>query len=196
MNQLRGYTAKVRSDGAISFIASTAGVKRDGQEIRQDRWLLDNYRKNPVVLWAHSYGGQYLPIGKAVKVGVERGALLADIVFDPGDSFAQQVKRKYESGFLNAVSVGWNNILRGADTWHELLDISAVPVPGDPEAVKRMFELLKRRDGGQAAPVGDISQEIREMIVLVKRIELQLNIEAFQEDLRRAYYLATGKRLK
>ena len=36
---------------AIRFVASTDGVKRDGMALRHDRWLLDNYQRNPVVLW-------------------------------------------------------------------------------------------------------------------------------------------------
>lgn len=129
--------------GPMRFTASTEGVARDGMVISAEGWKLENYRKNPVVLWAHDYLGRTLPIGRAVNVAVEGKALVADVVFDPADDFARQVERKYRTGFLNAVSVGWETKLiepskngqsaRVAEA--ELLDISAVPVPGDPDAL-------------------------------------------------------------
>jgi len=133
---------------AIRFTASTDGVKRDGMALRHDRWLLENYQRNPVVLWAHDYSGRTLPIGRAdVVVDGGQRALVTDITFDQADEFARQVEAKYRGGYLHAVSVGWNNVKRGGDTWHELLDISAVPVPGDPDAliarqVRALQELL------------------------------------------------------
>ena len=121
---------------AIRFVAATEGVKRDGMALRTDRWLLDNYRRNPVVLWAHDYSGRTLPIGRAdVTPDMQTLALMADITFDQADEFARQVEAKYRGGYLHAVSVGWNNIKQGSETWHELLDISGVPVPGDPDAL-------------------------------------------------------------
>lgn len=123
-----------REGDPLRFVASTEGVKRDGKALRSDRWLLDNYRANPVVLWSHDYLGRTLPIGRA-DVQVEGDRLVADVVFDRDDEFARQVERKYRDGFLNAVSVGWEDVRRGGDLWHELLDISAVPVPADPDAL-------------------------------------------------------------
>jgi len=131
----RGYRQDSDSD-VMSFVASTPGVKRDGIEIDQTAWQLDNYEHNNVVLWAHDYW--QLPIGTA-DVRLEGDQLLADITFDEADDFAQTVERKYRDGYLNAVSVGWRDVTVGEGddehTEHELLDISAVPVPGDPDAL-------------------------------------------------------------
>ena len=144
---LRAYheRADQSSDtGPIRFIASTEGVGRDGLIINADGWQLDNFRANPVVLWAHDYGGGRPPIGRA-DVEVSGKKLMADVTFDPDDEFAQQIERKYRSGFLSAVSVGWDTIemapsdnpnMAGRVTKADLLDISAVPVPGDPSALK------------------------------------------------------------
>lgn len=115
----------------IRFVASTEGVKRDGQELRVADWRVDNYRKNPVFLWAHDYMGQHLPIGRA-EVGFEGRHLVAEGYFDQDDEFARQVERKYRNKFLHSVSVGWGE---SEDGGNELLDISAVPVPGDPDAL-------------------------------------------------------------
>jgi HK97 family phage prohead protease len=140
-------------DGSpIRFIASTEGLARDGLIIDSGGWKLDAYRSNPVVLWAHDYMGQHLPIGKAVTVNVEEARLVADVQFDQADEFARSIERKYRQGYLNAVSVGWNTLAvkpskAGAApriTEAELLDISAVPVPGDPEAlIERQYAALR-----------------------------------------------------
>ena len=123
----------------IRFIASTEGVKRDGKELRSEAWRIDNFRRNPVVLWAHDYIGNHLPVGRA-EVGFQDRAMTADVTFDTGDEFGANIDRKYRSGFLHAVSVGWDELADG----NELLDISAVPVPGDPDAlIQRQLRALR-----------------------------------------------------
>lgn len=146
---IRGYceraAAQPEPGTPIRFVASTEGVARDGMVIAADGWDLANYEANPVILWAHDYGGRTLPIGRAEKVWVDGRKLMADVVFDQNDPFAVQVEQKYRNGFLSAVSVGWDTKemqpAKGMDgapkvTRAELLDISAVPVPGDPKALK------------------------------------------------------------
>lgn len=133
-NFLRAYYTRAdgeNTSGPIRFIASTEGIKRDGKDLKVEDWALDNYRANPIVLWAHNYGwDSTLPIGRA-DVSIDGNALMADVTFDPDDEFAQAIERKYRSGYLHAVSVGWDT----RDKTNELLDISAVPVPGDPDAL-------------------------------------------------------------
>lgn len=117
----------------IRFTATTDALARDGLVIELDGWQLDNYRDNPVILWAHDYRGERPPIGRGDVADWPSVA----ITFDQADEFARQVERKYRDGFLNAVSVGWdtNEKTNERITQAELLDISAVPVPGDPGAL-------------------------------------------------------------
>jgi hypothetical protein len=130
----------------IRFLASTEGVKRDGINLRVEDWYLNNYRRNPVVLWVHDYFGRQLPIGRAeVSQDLNQRALVADVTFDQGDEFAREVERKYRAGYLHTVSVGWNEIEIDRRRVYDLLDISAVPVPGDPDA------LMERMQRGLAA---------------------------------------------
>lgn len=127
----------------IRFVASTENLGRDGMVIEQRGWKLDNYRANPVVLWAHDYRGEHLPIGRTVDLVTPGRTLVSDVVFDQDDEFAVAIERKYRAGFLNTVSVGWDILDfapgRGSEpprvTGADLLDISAVPVPGDPHAL-------------------------------------------------------------
>lgn len=124
--------------GPIRFIASTEGVKRDGRDLKITDWRIDNYRRNPVVLVAHDYIGR-LPVGRA-DVGFEGSSMIANITFDPDDPLAQEIERKYRAGFMHAVSVGWDT---QEDGGNELLDISVVNVPGDPDAlIQRQMRAL------------------------------------------------------
>lgn len=131
--------AEHKAGEPMRFIASTEGVKRDGKNLDMSRWRLENYRKNPVFLWVHDYWGTKLPLGRA-EAQVEERQLLADVTFDQEDEFARQVESKYARGFLHTVSVGWDETKEGYD----LLDISAVPVPGDPDAlIERQYRALQ-----------------------------------------------------
>lgn len=118
----------------IRFVASSHEAARDNFTIRQDRWTLDNFRRNPVVLFAHDYGRP--PIGKGTPSVTERGLEL-DVTFDQGDPFARDIERKYRDGYMNAVSIGWDDVKAEgeAEPYHDLWEVSAVPVPSDPGAL-------------------------------------------------------------
>jgi len=133
----------------VSFIISTAGLDRDGDTIQPDGWVLDNYRKNPVILWAHDYS--LPPIGKSVRTVIENGNLVADAEFVPPEidgGFGRMVEQMLEEGFLNAASVGfmpidYERLADDPDGWglnfleQELWEWSVVPVPSNPEALAR-----------------------------------------------------------
>lgn len=145
---IRGYCERAAHPAdpgsPIRFVAATEGIGRDGLVIAADGWELDAFRANPAFLWHHDYTGQRPPIGRVDTVEVDGKRLLADVRFDQGDPFAVEVERKYRDGYLNAVSVGWETKEvappRGGDQparvlKAELLDISAVNIPGDPNAL-------------------------------------------------------------
>jgi len=130
----------------ITFRASVESEDRAGDVIKAEGWELDNYRSNPVVLWAHRH--DLLPVGKSVDVWIENGALMATIEFAPTE-FAQQIYRLFKEGFLRGVSVGFRALKssprsRRNGSEHqrvtvferqELLEISAAPVPMHPLAL-------------------------------------------------------------
>lgn len=146
----RGYLergeGRASPDDPLVFVAATEGLKRDGLDLRMEGLDLDRFQANPVVLWAHNYWSP--PIGRATSVHVDGARLLIEVVFDRTDPFAAAVEGKYRSGFLNAVSIGFDPT-RVTDAegnevpWYEggvveaweLWELSAVPVPADPQAL-------------------------------------------------------------
>ena len=126
-----------------TFVISDETVDRQGEIVKQDGWDFENFKKNPVILFGHdSYD---LPIGKAVDVYTEGTKTFAVIefaveIYDKAAVIWNMVK----AGILNTVSVGFinqeydNNEL----TKNELLEISIVPVPANPNAI-----VLAAKDG-------------------------------------------------
>jgi HK97 family phage prohead protease len=137
------FDADVREVGAraLQFVISTRGPDRDGDNINQRGWLLDNFKANPVVLWAHDY--KALPVGKATEIGVRGDQLMATVQFVPAEIYplAETVFQMLKAGFLRATSVGfrplkWHTRADGIDfDQQELLEFSIVPVPANPEAL-------------------------------------------------------------
>jgi len=125
------------------FRATSGVMDRQGEIVTPDGWQTDTFMLNPVFLAAHNYDS--LPIGRVVSISNDGAGLIADVVFDMDDPDAVKIARKYEMGFLSAVSVGFKSIER-TGSWgdannpikhlkKELLEISAVSVPANPEAL-------------------------------------------------------------
>jgi hypothetical protein len=141
----------------IPFTASTQGIQRDGLDLRASGWRLDNFSRNPVFLWNHDYTAE--PLGRVAPAATGT-VLRAEVVFDQEDERARRIESKYRRGFLSAVSVGWDFVdqhgqrmnawtlsadqMRDA-AFYDLLELSAVPVPADPNAlVARQRTALRR----------------------------------------------------
>ncbi len=120
--------------GTFSVVISTEDIDRHGESVNMDGWQLDNYRMNPVVLWAHDYSQP--PIGICTSIGVKDGKLVAQGKFVPADAnpFAQEIRKLYDMGAVRATSVGFiaNDVAGNVITQAELLEFSFVPVPANP----------------------------------------------------------------
>lgn len=141
------------SKRGMTFVASDESVDRYGDIIRANGWDLSNFKTNPVLLFGHDSSA--VPIGKVPDIRVEGSRLVADVEFRPeGDSAAaDDVYSALQGGFLSAVSVGFlptkapNMIWAADDPKHEkwptgfefvgqeLLELSVVPVPANPQAL-------------------------------------------------------------
>ncbi|MFJ4687063.1 hypothetical protein [Streptomyces sp. NPDC088789] len=123
----------------LPIVAATAGRKADGLNLVMDGVELGRFESNPVIGYGHSYWGREgLPKGRAENTRVDGEQLLMDVVFDQGDEFARDIERKYRHRFLNAFSIGFDVHDLDDDgtvtTW-ELFEVSAVPLPMDPNAL-------------------------------------------------------------
>ncbi len=154
-----GVSAVARAEGEIEargpvlrFVASTGAVDRFEEVVDQRGWVLDAYRRNPVFMNAHRYGDAGQVIGRAVRCGVVEvdggPALVIDVEFAVDVSpLARVVYGLYAGGFLNAVSVGFmpleleeapvegSQAVRLIFRRQELLEVSAVAVPANPECL-------------------------------------------------------------
>lgn len=129
-------------DRTLEFTITTETKDRDKDTISSDGWILDNFLKNPVVLWAHKYDQP--AVGKALEVRKDGNGLKSRVEFATADiyPFADQVYKLYKNGYMKAVSVGfipieWEENKEGGYNFkkQELLEFSLVPVPANPEAL-------------------------------------------------------------
>ena len=143
------------------FIISSNARDRHNTVLNVKKWDLKNYKKNPVVAFAHDlYGGLFtkadpdMIIGKG-KVYLEGDNLMGEVEFEPEDvnEFAEKILKKVDFGTLRATSVGFYEKNKGKygkgeeaegepnETYYyggqELLEFSVVPIGSNPEAVKR-----------------------------------------------------------
>lgn len=143
---------------AITIISDK--VNRAGFRVNVAGIKLDNYTKNPILLFMHNRAGnewsgrtkeeERLPVGKLVNLRVEKGALVADDpIWDEKDSFAMTLKSKFEGGFMSAFSAGLIPItVSDAPEWvlqgqtrstiveSEMIEVSFVDIPKDGLAVR------------------------------------------------------------
>ena len=132
----------------VSFVASSATPDRYGDIIDVKGWVLDNYKRNNVILLNHD--SNQLPIARG-NVYVRNDKLIVDVEFDKEDQRAAEVERKVKAGFMNAVSVGFRPLESKSrselPTDHkyygqrgmyyskaELLEVSIVTIPANGEA--------------------------------------------------------------
>jgi HK97 family phage prohead protease len=142
------------SDRTLEFVGSDETPDRDHDIIEVAGWNLAEYMKNPVFLWAHQHHD--LPVGKAINVIKDIAAkkLRFKIKFPTAEEypFADTVYRMYKGGYLNATSVGFRGVkyqtrnepeVQMLPEWQrgrryieqDLLELSAVPVPANPNAL-------------------------------------------------------------
>lgn len=126
-------------------VATDSSIDRDGEIVDPAGIDTKNFEKNPVLLWAHDY--RQAPIGKVVSIKRDGSRLLFTPEFAVGISEqARQYYEMFKAGILNAFSIGfvpkeWTD-RQNTDgsytrifTKTELLEISAVPVPANPNAL-------------------------------------------------------------
>jgi len=139
-------TEEDRQSGTITVEINNDDIDRHGTVVMPSGARTHNFEQNPVVMWQHGHGvAGSVPIGRAESIRTEDNALFAQVRFDENDSFAREIKRKVEEGFVNAASIGFRPSNQRSDTvdgeqvtvvdeW-ELVEFSMVSVPSNPSAL-------------------------------------------------------------
>jgi len=131
-------TFEKAGDGATYHaIMSTAVVDRHGEIVYQN-FDLKSFKKNPVLLDSHNYDSIENIIGRVKNPTSKTGALEGDLQFARMNPRGVLAENLVEGGFASAVSIGFIPMEfdeKGNITKSELLELSVVSVPANPEAL-------------------------------------------------------------
>lgn len=147
-----------KADDDIVAVASTDLEDRHGEIVSNDGWQLENFKNAPRLLWAHDH--KDLPIGDVQEIWVEKekdnkgSTLKFKPRFQEVTEKGRAIKELVKQGFLNTFSVGFQALETDHDedaksgvkiTQQELLEISLVNVPANPEAMTLAYKHLKEQ---------------------------------------------------
>ena len=149
----REQAAPPPADDPLEFVMSDGSVDRMGDIIEPDGWRLDNFRRNPVALFAHD---PLLPVGTWHDVGVRKGQLTGRLeLMEPVTDQLRHIQAAVKGGVLRAVSVGFHSdsfepLGKGSGkrfTEAELVECSLVSVGANPNALAMAKALGIPREG-------------------------------------------------
>ncbi len=141
-----------KTDAGGRITISTSGMDRDRDRVLPRGAMLDNYLKNPVVMWGHSYDKPTDVIGKTTNLEITDAGIVADFELRPAanDQDPQNVVRLlWDGGWIRTASIGFRplvaepNEFGGHDfkEW-ELLEWSVTPVPANAAALRLAAKAL------------------------------------------------------
>ena len=174
----------VEEDG-VQWVLSDMSLDRDMERIDPTGADFRNYKKNPVVLWAHDYTRP--AIGKLQNPKVKDGVVVGKVVFDSKDNdpFAYMIGQKVKAGIISSGSVGFKptNVEFVEDSkdptrlihrkW-ELLEFSVCNVPAN-------FNALAQRE----ADVEDTKVTDKDKMELADAIsKLAAKIDALDAEIK------------
>ena len=179
----------------LDFIASDNTLDRYDEVIEASGWNLTNYRRNPVFQNSHKYGDVIFTLGKALITEVRGTALFQRIQFAVDvNPMAKIAYGLYKAGCLSAVSVGFIPIRWEQGTQdapyrrkyleQELLELSAVAVPANPNAL-----VMGLKSGAL------VKADLEDALALVRSLASAMSDQSDQSDASSslAGLLATGK---
>lgn len=198
-SELQDVEVKGLGDNEIEIVGSTEAIDRDGEVLSIDGWDLKHYNKNPVVLESHDYWSP--AIGRA-KVSIKDKKMIFKIEFPPEGVHprADLFKKLYKLGFMKASSVGFipkewelgdgDKKPRRTFTKQELLEISLVTVPSNPEALLNEKGIVDAKANGQLNDVDfeQLTKWVKELTVnkgvnpAPEAAEMKAVVEPFEKN--------------
>jgi HK97 family phage prohead protease len=146
----------------IIGISSTEDEDRDGEVVKQSGIDFKNFLStNPILLANHEGHDIRSVIGKVKRIWREDNKTLFEAQFSKASELANQAYEMVKEGILNTFSIGFmakafDEKKPGIITESELLEISLVPIPANPNAIvvaknldnkfaKKTYEMWKRQ---------------------------------------------------
>lgn len=159
----------------LRAVFSTADTDRHGEIVDQKSWILDDFEKNPVILFGHDHSQP--PVGKVIDLMYnQRGDLEGTIKFAAKEyPFANVIWNLYKGGFMRAFSVGFSagkvDVVEGTVVLSQntLYEISTVSVPANAMALAKSKGLdvsaLEDKFVAQDAGEKDATVVVEEVVV-------------------------------
>lgn len=137
------------------LILSDSSLNRYGYRVLTSGLNIENYKKNPILLYMHfrdegsPIWGNYKAVGHIEDLQINGDELSGIPVFDKVDDLSKEVSAKYEAGTFSAASIGIRIIATSANkdlllpgqtretvTESELMEVSIVDIPANANAVR------------------------------------------------------------
>lgn len=127
---VNGLDELAEKNGTFEVCISTEDVDRHGEIVKQDGLNVDNFMKNPVVLFGHNHWA--LPIAVCTDIEKRDGKTYAKGIF-ASHTQAQAQRELHDMG-ISATSIGFIEKERDGNiiVESELIEFSFVPVPANP----------------------------------------------------------------
>jgi HK97 family phage prohead protease len=208
----KNYTdAKVEkaSSKDVDFmaIASTGAVDRHGESVSVEGWNVKEFKKNPVLLWAHDHTQP--AVGHATKIWVEgkgkSAKLMIEGVINDATELSRSVKQLVKDGVIKTMSVGFRALEMEGNTFtdQELLEVSFVNVPANSQAMITAYKSLSSKGFSDEAikQVGVATDFSREIIELRKelaelKVKTLVKVESPTASYGRSVFETRQKNLK
>ncbi|SMO48097.1 phage protease [Solitalea koreensis] len=168
------------------IIISSESVNLYGFRVLTDGIDIDQYDKNPIMLWMHNraFGTKdnvFLPIGNVIELKREEldgvgKVITGQPMFDDTDEFAKSIYNKFENGTLRMASAGLNpktwsddeSLLMPGQTGYTLVksvlqEVSIVDIGGNDDALSIALyddnkELITLSSNGENAQIPQLKQ--------------------------------------
>lgn len=131
---ISGVAMTHNNDRDVTFTILTDAVYRNGVNISSAEWKLDNFFKNPVVLWANDYSRPPIGRAKSVEKSGRDWIVVVEFGTHPFDDWVLLAAR--ERGVIEAtvsfiLIKSWSNEQSGEVDVQEL-EVLAVSLSGRP----------------------------------------------------------------
>lgn len=172
MEKINMTVKSINNDGTITAYVSPAVIDRMADFIPPSEWMLEDFRKHPVLLSQHSYYGSLQnQIGKAIDFGTDENGLWMkfEYYFGAGNDeadwayyLAQKSQAAYSVGFISGeqemkeMNGKTVRILKK----NQLLEVSQVLIPANQDAVQHtLIKTMKDFIDSREIPKPEVTPE-------------------------------------